>query len=87
MKQHITPLQLQELSLAARKKLLQWIEEHGYIDAEYGYLDGLLSVGQMIELIGDISSHPGWTIHLGPDRDEWVLADNLWGVCKQELEE
>jgi len=100
MKQHITEIQLRELSPKAERKLNNWWEINyfrmgipGSIGgSEYSigtYFEPLLSIGQMIEFLED-SGH--WThnksmVSLNLREDSITnICDTLWDAVKEELE-
>jgi len=89
MKQHITPEQLDELSKKGKKGLRKWCQAHPLqtgsmiIDDEIYYL---LSIGQMVEFLGD-----DWWQYLFDECDGLPLYTNelcdcLWGDVKEILE-
>jgi len=89
MKQHITIDQLNELSEKGTSRLIHWVEDHGYANGGWTKA-GLLSIGQMIEFLGEKEAFDDdWqgSIIL-PCRFDEVdrLCDALWEVVKEVLE-
>jgi len=82
MKQHITKVQLNELSGKGKVRLFKWITEKGYarnLDVEP---NPLLSIGQMIEFLVDSD----YIMMDDFDFDDNELCDTLWQATKEELE-
>ncbi len=101
MKQHITPNQLNELSDKGKKALSKFVKNKSW-DVEYSDPTftvvklPLLSIGQMIEYLGEVEkfitvdNHYGWVVTQGEDEivtgmriDE--LCDALWEAVKEVL--
>ena len=99
MKQHINADQLRELNKKQLNKLWFWYVSHNYEEVkdekgwDVNFKKIKLSIGQMIEFLGDdwfyslIESYPS------SDRDNlemskpYVLCDILWVAVKNKLEE
>lgn len=78
MKQHITLDQYNQLSQKQKKKLLAWIEEGN----DMGYLEPLLTVGQMIAFLHQRGKD--YTSTITDDFSDDV-CDGLWDQMKKEL--
>ena len=100
MKQNITSKQFESLNSQARIKLQEWCEKHGYHDivenkkegVAFGEVFILISIGQMIEFLGD-SWHKGAFICTGDEVfgrcdgfTNETLCDYLWEAVKEVLE-
>jgi hypothetical protein len=97
MKQFVHYTQIQALSLKAKEKLQKWAQENedriyrSCNDDDLGWMP-LLSVGQMIEFLGNEwernfirqgeSLDDGGTFYINNDK----LCDALWEVVKETLE-
>jgi len=87
MKQHITKSQLNELSKKHSDKLFDWLINKGYIDFKSNKDDTLITIGQMIEFLGD-----DWWKWLEQNADKSIiskhkgeLCDALWEAVKYKL--
>lgn len=98
MKQHITPKQLNELSEKGKEKLRKWLEKH---PLEYKFTVGkpsaILSIGKMIEFLGDDKAAKAMLTGWEQDNLGWEgqcldlvhidkLCDALWKAVKKVLE-
>ena len=88
MKQSITIDDINQLSEKGRNRLAKWCQEHYPDDWLMPGGIQLLSIGQMIELLGDswiaeISSGAGETLSI-PRKER--LCDRLWEAVKKKLE-
>lgn len=89
MKQHITEIQLSELTHDGLDKLHQFCNKHNYYIQDNGYKKPLLSIGQMIEFLGE-----DWYLDIFTANDigdvlkmyESQVCDALWKATKEELE-
>lgn len=95
MKQNITKDQLNELSEKGKEKIRGWQMEP-YKGTWYeGELSPLLSIGQMIEFLGDFcidvdlsNGKLNGTGYITEAREDGMeLCDALWEACKEVLED
>jgi len=90
MKQHITGTQVSELSQKAKDKLYEWMVDKGYWSKNIAPSSMLLSIGQMIEFLGDNWSN--WIFGGGDisdddsENDNNDLCDDLWAEMREKLD-